>query len=159
MVLAGGQTGVDRGALDVALELSMPCGGWCPPARTAEDGRIPELYPLKETPLHASPFSPEIPNSQRTHWNVRDADGTLILTQGFLDSGTALALKTAQDYGRPWLLLDLESRPDPTLVHNWAARHGVRVLNVAGPRESFAPGIQAAAADFLRKVLSHKGSR
>jgi hypothetical protein len=153
-ILAGGQTGVDRGALNVALELGFPCGGWCPPDRTAEDGRIPGPYPLRETPLNASPTSPEIPNSQRTEWNVRDADGTLILTQGEIDSGTALALQAAKDFGRPWLVLDLGGKPDPALVHSWATQHGVHVLNVAGPRESTVPGIQSAAADFLRQVLS-----
>src|SRR5215468_6400246 len=78
-VVSGGQTGVDRAALDVALELGLPCGGWCPPGREAEDGRIPDRYPLTETPLNAAPAHPDVLNSQRTEWNVRDSDGTLIL--------------------------------------------------------------------------------
>src|SRR5262245_51361441 len=72
-IVSGGQTGVDRAALDVALELGIPCGGWCPKGRLAEDGPIPERYPLKETTLRVYP--------QRTEWNVRDSDGTLVLAQ------------------------------------------------------------------------------
>ena len=71
-IISGGQTGVDRAALDVALELGLPCGGWCPRGRRAEDGPIDPRYPLTETPWDGYP--------QRTEWNVRDADGTLILT-------------------------------------------------------------------------------
>ena len=73
-IVSGGQTGVDRAALDVALDLSLPCGGWCPKGRKAEDGPIAAHYPLTETPLDSYP--------QRTEWNVRDSDGTLVLTRG-----------------------------------------------------------------------------
>src|SRR6266571_9073801 len=79
-IVSGGQTGVDRAALDVALELGIPCGGWCPRGRRAEDGIIPERYPLIETPTTAYP--------QRTERNVRDSDGTLVLTVGRADGGT-----------------------------------------------------------------------
>jgi len=72
-VVSGGQTGVDRAALDVASELGLPCGGWCPQGRKAEDGPLVSRYPLKETPS-ADYF-------QRTEWNVRDSDGTLVLTR------------------------------------------------------------------------------
>ena len=73
-VVSGGQRGVDRAALDVAIELSIPHGGWCPAGRRAEDGRIPDHFQLQETPSRDYP--------QRTRWNVRDSDGTLILTRG-----------------------------------------------------------------------------
>src|SRR5438105_15558458 len=86
-IVSGGQTGVDRAALDVALELGMPCGGWCPRGRRAEDGPITDRYPLSETPWSGYP--------QRTGWNVRDADGTLILTMGQADRGTALTQQLA----------------------------------------------------------------
>ena len=79
-IVSGGQTGVDRAALDVALELSIPCGGWCPKGRKAEDGALPARYPLKETPSEEY--------AQRTTWNVRDSDGTLILTHGAPTGGT-----------------------------------------------------------------------
>src|SRR5438876_1977372 len=86
-IISGGQTGVDRAALDVALELGIPCGGWCPQGRRAEDGVIPARYPLRETPWWGYP--------QRTEWNVRDSDGTLILAEGEPDRGTVLTRELA----------------------------------------------------------------
>src|SRR5947209_13063019 len=93
-IVSGGQTGVDRAALDVALELGLPCGGWCPRGRRAEDGPLPARYPLTETSWEGYP--------QRTRWNVRDSDGTLILTRGQPDRGTALTIKLAQRLGKPY---------------------------------------------------------
>src|SRR5438876_4889366 len=87
-IVSGGQTGVDRAALDVALELGIPCGGWCPKGRRAEDGRIPLRYPLEETTLNIYP--------QRTEWNVRDSDGTLVLTTGRPEGGSALTNELAR---------------------------------------------------------------
>ena len=107
-ILSGGQTGVDRAALDVALELGLPCGGWCPKGRRAEDGPIPSHYPLTETPWDGYP--------QRTEWNVRDSDGTLILTEGEPDRGTALTRELAARHGKPCLVLDLTERPDPAEI-------------------------------------------
>jgi hypothetical protein len=145
-IVSGGQTGVDRAALDVALELGLPCGGWCPQGRRAEDGPIDGRYPLQETPWHGYP--------QRTEWNVRDSDGTLILTEGEPDRGTALTIELAMKFGKPHHVAD-PSRPEEVeAVRAWARAHGVRVLNVAGPRESSQPGIQARARDFLRALLS-----
>jgi Circularly permutated YpsA SLOG family len=145
-IVSGGQTGVDRAALDVALGLGLPCGGWCPRGRRAEDGPLDARYPLTETPWHGYP--------QRTEWNVRDADGTLVLTRGAADRGTALTIELAGRYRRPCLVLDLGEQPDPEKVRGWAQSHGVRVLNVAGPRESSCPGIYEEASRFLRKLLS-----
>jgi hypothetical protein len=144
-IVSGGQTGVDRAALDVALELGVPCGGWCPRGRRAEDGPIPDRYPLRETSTREYP--------QRTEANVADSDGTLILKHGKMDRGTALTLELAERHGKPCLVLDLEERPDPARGVAWAAANHVKTLNVAGPRESSRPGIQAEAADFLRRVL------
>lgn len=147
-VVSGGQTGVDRAALDVALELGLSCGGWCPKGRAAEDGSLAARYPLTETPseIHA----------QRTEWNVRDSDGTLVLTRGEPTEGTALTIAIAKRLRKPCLvldLLDLHEQPAESAVWTWADQHSVRVLNVAGPRESKCPGIYAQAAAFLRKVL------
>lgn len=144
-VVSGGQSGVDRAALDVALELGLPCGGWCPKGRAAEDGTLPARYPLTETPseIHA----------QRTEWNVRDSDGTLVLTRGTPTEGTALTVKLARKHKKPCLVLDFLERPDPSAVRAWADPHGIRTLNVAGPRESKCPGIYADAKDFLQKAL------
>src|SRR3954447_23558628 len=98
-LISGGQTGVDRAALDVALALGIPCGGWCPKGRKAEDGPIPERYPLTETPSGSY--------SQRTRWNVRDADATLILTWGQPTSGTLLTVNACRGTDKPHLVLDL----------------------------------------------------
>jgi hypothetical protein len=145
-IVSGGQTGVDRAALDVALALGLPCGGWCPRGRRAEDGPIDERYPLRETP------SPDYP--QRTEWNVRDSDGTLVLTRGRPSGGTALTLALARRLDRPCLVLDLASDPDPDHVKRWVEAEGIRTLNVAGPRESQHPGIQDDARAFLEMTLS-----
>src|SRR5437870_9182944 len=98
-IISGGQTGVDRAALDVALELGLPCGGWCPKRRRAEDGPIPERYPLTETSSRAYP--------QRTRCNVLDSDGTLILTRGRPTGGTALTIQIAAESGKPYFVVDL----------------------------------------------------
>lgn len=145
-VVSGGQTGVDRAALEVALELGLPCGGWCPKGRLAEDGAIPKRYPLVETP------SDEY--AQRTEWNVRDSDGTLVLYRGVLKGGSALTARLAARYGRPCLTVDLAAPPDPAAIRDWIARHQVRTLNVAGPRAGDSPGLYEQAARLLHELLA-----
>lgn len=144
-IVSGGQTGVDRAALDVALDLGLSCGGWCPRGRRAEDGPIPDRYPLTETPWHGYP--------QRTEWNVRDSDGTLILHGGQPDRGTALTIELAAKRGKPCLVVDLTKQPQVAEVCAWAETHRIGVLNVAGPRESSSPGICAQAGQFFRELL------
>lgn len=144
-IVSGGQTGVDRAALDAALSLDIPCGGWCPKGRRAEDGFLPERYPLEETPSTGY--------RQRTGWNVRDSDATLILKRGLLAGGTALTADLAAGLGRPCLVLDLDENPDPALGREWLAEHAVAVLNVAGPRESHTPGIYWLARQYMEKLL------
>ena len=148
-IVSGGQSGVDRAALDVALELGLPCGGWCPKGRKAEDGTIALRYPLKETPSEDY--------TQRTLWNVRDSDGTLILTRGQPTEGTALTIEVAERQGKPHLMMDLDEQPDHASVQAWVTTHRIRVLNVAGPREEKSPGIYAHASQFLRRLLSPGG--
>lgn len=92
-IVSGGQAGVDRAALDVALQLGMPCGGWCPKDRKAEDGLIAPCYPLRETPSDDY--------AQRTEWNVRDSDGTLVLTIGPPTEGTAFTVTVAARLKKP----------------------------------------------------------
>jgi hypothetical protein len=143
--MSGGQTGADRGALDAALEAGAVCGGWCPRGRRAEDGRIPDRYPLRETPTAEYP--------QRTEWNVRDSDGTVILHKGRVDRGTALTERLARQQGRPLLLLDVRTA-QPSELAAWIEKEEIARLNVAGPRESRAPGLQAAVTAFMREVFA-----
>ncbi|MCS7238857.1 MAG: putative molybdenum carrier protein [Thermoguttaceae bacterium] len=144
-IISGGQTGVDRAALDTAIELGLSHGGWCPAERWAEDGTIPPRYQLEETPSSR----PEV----RTEWNVRDSDGTLILARGALFGGTAYTVEIARRLGRPCLIVDLRCPPPLAEIRDWICRHRIRRLNVAGPRESNAPGIYQEARDFLHRLL------
>ncbi len=144
-VISGGQTGVDRAALDVALELGLGCGGWCPRGRRAEDGVLPARYPLRET------SSDEY--AQRTEWNVRDADATLIIAEGPLTGGTAFTAQLARKLGKPLLVVEAGS-PGPAEIRRWLQERRVRIVNVAGPRERTRPGIYAKAAALLREVLA-----
>ncbi len=144
-IVSGGQTGVDRAALDAALEARLACGGWCPREREAEDGVIPARYPLQETRARDP--------AQRTAWNVRDSDATLILVRGRPRGGTSLSAQRAAAEGRPCRIVDLAADPDPGDVAEWIRSAGIRVLNVAGPRESEAPGIHDEALALLRALL------
>jgi hypothetical protein len=135
-IVSGGQTGVDRAALDAALATGLACGGWCPRGRWAEDGPIASRYPLVETP-QATP-------AQRTAWNVRDTEATLVVTRGAPRGGAALAIDRARAERHP--------------VERWLDRCAARVLNVAGPRESEAPGIYEESLPLLTALLARKGS-
>jgi hypothetical protein len=144
-IVSGGQTGVDRAALDVAISLGIPIGGWLPRGRLTEEGPLDARYPLRETASARY--------ADRTRLNVRDADATLILTRGRPTRGTALTLAFARQLRRPYLLIDLERPMPPATVRAWLIRQRVRTLNVAGPRESLASGIYGEALSFLARVL------
>jgi len=141
-IVSGGQTGVDRAALDAALACGLAVGGWCPAGRRAEDGAIPSRYPLVETPSEKYP--------QRTSWNVRDADATLILTLRELDSGSKLTADVARRLGKPYVVASLNAHPGTiSLAELLPFTLDEVVLNIAGPRESRCPGIYARAFGFL----------
>ncbi len=148
-IISGGQTGVDRAALDAALEFEITCGGWCPKGRRAEDGIIPAFYPLQETSSSAYPM--------RTEMNVQDSDGTLILAQGSLSGGTFLTLKLARKHHKPYILVDLLQKADFSFIREWCRKNQVKILNIAGPRESEAPGIYHRAFSFLRELFKNRG--
>jgi hypothetical protein len=146
-IISGGQTGVDRAALDVALELGLECAGWCPAGRLAEDGRIDDRYPLRETP------SAEY--AERTQWNVRDSDASLILAPGEPEGGTALAVELARDLHKPLLQVDPRTA-SPEEVREWLRRHRVGALGVGGPRASEWPEGYETARALLRRVFSEQ---
>lgn len=147
-IVSGGQTGVDRGALDAALALGLPVGGWCPRSRRSEDGEIPARYPLVETSSAAYPV--------RTRMNVHDSDATLILTLGDLDSGSKLAARLAQRAGKPCLVVPLDAPDALQQARAWLAQVRPQVLNIAGPRESRQRGIYGRAFAFLSRVLKRE---
>lgn len=147
-IVSGGQTGVDRAALDVAIDRGLPCGGWVPRGRRAEDGPIDRRYPLRETASASY--------QDRTRRNVEDSDGTLVLGRGSPSGGTALTIALARRLRRPLLVLDLAdgmSDDESAAVCAWLRRHRIAVLNVAGPRESSAPGIYGEAVAMLSRVI------
>jgi hypothetical protein len=130
-IVTGGQTGADRGALDAARAWGIPIGGWIPAGRLAEDGPIPQHYPMQET------STPD--PAERTRLNVRDSDGTLIISRGPLRGGSQLTLDTALALRRPCLHLDLAVQPMATAVNEaaaWITGNAISTLNVAGPRHS-----------------------
>ncbi len=145
MIVSGGQTGVDQGALDAAIALDMPHGGWCPRRRQCEAGTIPAQYNLRETEAREYWV--------RTEKNVVDSDGTLILYIGSLSGGTSLTHRMAQKHSRPCLTIDLADEPDPLAARCWATDHNIKRLNVAGPRESTSPGIADLAERYVRTML------
>ena len=130
-IVSGGQTGVDRGALDAALAAGFPCGGWCPADRTAEDGPIPSRYPL--TPLSRGGYR------ERTRQNVLDSDGTAILFHGVLGGGTLLTLNLCKREGKPHVVIDASKTSESAAaeeVAGFVEERNIKVLNVAGPRAS-----------------------
>lgn len=126
-IVSGGQTGVDRASLDVAMALQIPCGGWCPRGQRAEDGRIHERYPLEETDSRSY--------ASRTIQNVIDSDGTLILAFGRVTGGTLLTKNVAEQRRKACLVVDLTEPHEVAAVQDWLREHEIRVLNVAGPHQ------------------------
>jgi hypothetical protein len=158
-VISGGQSGVDRAALDGAIALGIDYGGWCPKGGWAEDYAEPPgvlaRYPnLKETPL-ADP-------AQRTEWNVRDADACLIVLDAHglpVSKGTTLAHEAADRYRKPLLVVDLDTADAYARAGDWIVAQGRQrgsafSLAIGGPRESEAPGIYDRALVFIRAVLT-----
>lgn len=144
-IVSGGQTGVDRGALDAAIFLGIDHGGWCPRGRLAEDGQIPSRYELTETDSAKYPV--------RTEQNVIDSDGTLILYQREMLGGTSLTSRLAKEHDKPCLAIDLTGPVDYPATRRWIADHAIEVLNIAGPRESSSSGIADAARSFIVRLL------
>jgi len=146
-IVSGGQTGADRGALDFAIEHGYTHGGWAPRGRQAEDGSIPLKYQLTE--LDDGGFR------QRTHRNVEDSDGTLIVNLGKLDGGSLATQTVAQKMGKPNLVVQLDTGVSSAALASvlaWLREHTVKTLNVAGPRESKRPGTYRLTGELLEAI-------
>lgn len=144
-IVSGGQTGADRAALDVAIELSIPHGGWCPRGRRAEDGAIDDRYQLTE--MDSDDYS------ARTKQNVIDSDATLILYGEELEGGTLMTARYATRIGKPSYRLRLVGRSSFLACSYWLIENKVEVLNVAGPRASKDPLIYERTRRFLLQLL------
>ena len=155
IVLAGGQTGVDQAAHRAAMANGLLCAGWRPPGRESEAGPIAPEFPLTPTPEERSRLAPDVPRSQRTEWNVRDADATLILEVSSppTDPGTAFTSRVAGILGRPLLIVDPRDHKNIPVVITWLNKHEIRVLNIAGPSENISPGISQTAFAFLSELF------
>lgn len=144
-IVSGGQTGVDQAALQFALDRDLAHGGWCPRGRFCETGPIPDQFQLRES--HSRKYW------VRTEQNVIDSDGTLILFRGELSGGTAFTYRMTVKHRRPCLRIDLAQPVDPAQARHWLHEHDIVCLNVAGPRQSTAPGIDQQARKFLDSVF------
>ena len=150
-LISGGQTGADIAALDVALRFDFPHGGWCPKGRKSLEGPIPTRYNLYETPYDSY--------LQRTEWNVRDSDGTVVFTmEAGVTGGSLRTIGFAKKHGKPCLHLSREVglfgyRDRSELLQEFVREHGIKRLNVAGSRESKEPGIHAWVMEVLENAF------
>jgi len=147
-IISGGQTGVGRAALDVAIEHGIPHGGWLPKGRKTEAGALPAKYLLQEMPTDSYP--------ERTEQNVIDSDGTLIISHGNLTGGSDYTCQMAQKHNKPWIHVDASKYSvDATVevIRAWISGNKIRVLNVAGSRESKDPKIYGTTDTLLTRLI------
>jgi len=149
-IVSGGQTGADLAAWDAAIELDFPSGGWVPKGRTNENGVIPETYGgVRETDEERS--------EQRTEWNVRDSDATVVFSHGQPTGGSDWTIRAARQLGKPCLHIDFSLRTEAVEeILTFLSRHpSVATLNVAGPRRSEDPLIYEKTHRVMRALLDH----
>ena len=148
-IISGGQTGAEQAALDVAIELNIPHGGWIPKGRKTENGRLPDKYHLKEISSINYP--------QRTELNILDSDGTLVISYGDLTGEPALAQGLAKKHRRPCLHIDLnemEPAQAAAVVCSWIDTREIEVLNVDGSRASKDSKMYEATRTLLKVVIN-----
>jgi len=145
-IISGGQSGVDRAALDFAQGNDICCSGWCPHMRMAEDGFIPERYPLNE----AYSTEPHV----RTELNVLQSDGTLILIVEAMDKGTQQTFDLAHLHTKPVFVWRIGVNKNYTQFNYWLEKNKINTLNIAGPRESNQPGIYSESLNTLDRIFS-----
>jgi len=156
-IVSGGQTGVDRAALDAAIEQNIPYRGWCPAGGWAEDLPNPPGVMALYAGLRPTP---DADTRLRTEWNVRDSRGLMVLIDHAglqLSNGTILALDCAKRLGKPHLVIDIDTGSAAELAAFFLDRtQGDLAINIGGPRESEAPGIYLKARGFLSHVLAER---
>jgi hypothetical protein len=157
-IVSGGQSGVDRAALDFAAGHGLATGGWCPRGGFAEDYPHPPGVRLKYSQLKETPSDDP---DQRTRWNVRDSDATLIIVASDIEvsEGSVFTLACAVALGRPHLVVDLTASGAVRTARDWIGRIAPQTLNIAGPRESQSPGVYREAMRFLEDVLGTPSPR
>ena len=151
---------MDQAALRAAKDCGLEIGGWCPPGRVCESGVIPAEFPLQETEQERSSAAPDVPRSQRTEWNIRDSDGTLVITAGGnrsgyppIDPGTQWAMACAERYGRPVLVCDVSDQDAADKIREWLTGVSVETLSVGGPSEGTSPSIGERTYALLTQVF------
>lgn len=147
-IISGGQTGADQAALDVAIKLGIPHGGWIPKGRITEVGILDNKYKLQEMET--------INYNKRTEQNVIDSDGTLIISHGRLTGGSDYTREMAILNHRPWLHIDLNKTgafQAAQKIKSWITENEIEILNVAGPRASKDPAIYDATVDIIETVF------
>ena len=149
-IISGGQTGVDRAALDVALRRGVNCGGWCPVGRLDEFGKIPDQYPVQELPSGGF--------TERTLQNVKDSDGTVVIYPAELRGGTEQTVRFCVDLKRPHKLIDaskISAEAAAKLIGDFVRENKIGILNVAGPRQTEWPEGYDYASRVMSAFLQH----
>ena len=153
-IISGGQTGVDQAGLRIANENGLPLGGWCPKGGLDENGDdIRKTYPSLQATITANP-------DERTKLNIRDSDGTLIVVPRWplpetIQDGTRLTYKEIMEQGKPYLIIGLNDTENAAVkILQWIKEHNIKILNIAGPRESSSLGIEEQASALFRQVFS-----
>ena len=145
-IVSGGQTGADRAALDWAIRNGVPCSGWCPKGRRAEDGVLEATYPLKESSSRSY--------LQRTEWNVRDSDGTVVFSLGpKLAGGSLRTVHFARKHDKPWLHVSAADPAAAERLRSFLEDNVIGILNVAGPRESKEPHVGRFVETMLDRAF------
>jgi hypothetical protein len=147
LIVSGGQTGADRAALDWAIQHGIPHAGWCPRDRKADEAfPIDERYQLKETPSDDY--------AQRTEWNVRDSDGTVIFSiSSHLTAGSALTETFALQYRKPYVHIHRASTRPAAMLLAFLCQYDIHVLNIAGPRASTEPEVVSLVMETLNETF------
>jgi len=147
-IVSGAQTGADQGGLEAAKRFGLETGGWIPKGFLTEDGPRPDLADLYGIVEHSS--SSYVP---RTHANARDSDGTIRFAHNFYSAGEICTLKAIEQYGKPYYDVSVHAPQEHEKVARWILDNDIKILNVAGNRESKCPGLYEYTVNYLLEVF------